>query len=229
MGIVHDDPEAFRMIIAVRSLLRTPAFLATALLSIGLSVGTAATAFGVIDAVRFRALPFRNGARLVLLSEVAADGGAKAAPTGACKIACDMPYITYDALRALKFTTLDAVAAYGAGLKTMDVNGDPVPVLANVVSENLFDLLGVRPILGRSIAAADNRVGAADVAVLSHDLWVTRFAADPGVIGRAVKFSEKPFTIVGVMPPGFEFETGAKLWIPAVPTLDPSKIGRAHV
>ena len=96
-------------------------------------MGTAATAFGVIDAVRFRALPFRDGSRLVLLSEVATGQGAPAG-SGACKIACDMPYITYDAIHTLSFRTLDVVAAYGAGIKTMDVHGDPVPVLADVVS-----------------------------------------------------------------------------------------------
>jgi putative ABC transport system permease protein len=216
------------VLVALRSLLRTPAFLATALLSIGLSVGTAATAFGVIDAVRFRALPFKNGDRLVLLSEVAVGDGARPTPARACKIACDMQYVTYDALRPLSFRTLDAVAAFTAGTKTMDVNGDPVPVLAGVVSENLFDLLDVRPILGRALTAADNHVGAVDVAVLSHDLWMTRFGGDPAVIGRAVRFSEKPFTIVGVMPPGFEFETGVKLWLPAAPTLDPSNRPSIH-
>jgi putative ABC transport system permease protein len=216
------------MRVALRSLLRSPAFLATALLSIGLSVGTAATAFGVIDAVRFRALPFKNGDRLVLLSEVASAPGAGAAGGRACTIACDMQYVTYAALRPLRFRTLDMVAAYGAGLKTMDVMGDPVPVLAGVASENLFALLDVRPMLGRGITAEDNRVGARDVAVLSHDLWMTRFGGDPSVIGRGVKFSEKVFTIVGVMPPGFDFETGVKLWIPAVPTLDPSNRPSIH-
>ncbi|MFI5233663.1 MAG: ADOP family duplicated permease [Gemmatimonadales bacterium] len=216
------------MRVAFRSLARTPAFLATALLTIGLSVGTAATAFGVIDAVRFRALPFKNGDRLVLLSEVASNPGARAAGGRPCTIACDMQYVTYAALRPLRFRTLDMVAAYGAGLKTMDVMGDPVPVLAGVVSENLFDLLDVRPLLGRGITAEDNRVGARDVAVLSHDLWMTRFGGEPSVIGRGVKFSEKVFTVVGVMPPGFEFETGVKLWIPAVPTLDPSNRPSIH-
>jgi putative ABC transport system permease protein len=216
------------VLVALRSLLRTPAFLVTALLSIGLSVGTAATAFGVIDAVRFRALPFKNGDRIVLLSEVASGDGARPTAARACAIACDMQYVTYDALRPLTFRTLDMVAAFTAGTKTMDVGGDPVPVLAGVVSENLFDLLGVQPMLGRAIVAADNHVGAQDVAVLSHDLWMTRFGGDPAVIGRAVRFSEKPFTIVGVMPPGFEFETGVKLWLPAAPTLDPSNRPSIH-
>lgn len=216
------------MIVALRSLRRSPAFLATALLSIGLSVGTAATAFGVLDAVRFRALPFKDGDRLVLLSEVATDPGTARAGVAACRIACDMQYITYDALRPLSFRTLDVVAGYTAGTKTLNVEGDPVPVLGGVVSENLFDLLGVKPMLGRAITAEDNRVGAADVAVISHDLWITRFGADPAVIGRAVKFSEKLFTVVGVMPPGFEFETGVKFWMPAVPTLDPSNRPSIH-
>ncbi len=216
------------MLVALRSLLRAPAFLATALLSIGLSVGTAATAFGVIDAVRFRALPFKNGERLVLLSEVAVDDGSHAVPASACRIACDMQYVTYDAIRPLKFRTLDVVAAYGSGLKTMDVNGDPVPVLGGVVSENLFDLLDVKPMIGRAFTAADNHVGAEDVAIISHDLWMTRFGGDPAVLGRPVKFSEKLFTVVGVMPPGFDFETGTKVWFPAAPTLDPSNKPSIH-
>jgi len=216
------------LLVALRSLCRTPAFLATALLSIGLSVGAAATAFGVIDAVRFRALPFKNGERLVLLSEVAADLPGRVAPAGSCKVVCDMPYITYDAMRLLSFRTLDVVAAYSSGIKTMDVNGDPVPVLSGVVSENLFDLLDVKPTLGRGFVAADNHVGAEDMAILSHDLWVTRFGADPTVLGRAVKFSDKLFTIIGVMQPGFEFETGVKLWMPAAPTLDPSNKPSIH-
>lgn len=215
------------MRVALRSLLRSPAFLATALLSIGLSVGVAATAFGVLDAVRFRALPFRNGDRLVVLSEVAADAGPYTASVNGCS-ACDMQYVTYAAMRPLQFRTLDMVAAYGAGLKVIDVMGDPVPVLGGVVSENLFDLLGVRPMLGRGLTAEDDRVGAKDVVVLSHDLWMTRFGGDPGVIGTGVKLSEKVFTIVGVMPPGFDFETGIKFWIPAVPTLDPSNRPSIH-
>lgn len=213
---------------AIRSLLRAPAFLATALLSIGLSVGTGATAFGVIDAVRFRALPFRDGDRLVLLQEISSADGAKAAAGAQCRIACDMQYVTYDAMRPLTFRTLDMIAAFTAGSKTMNVQGDPVPLLGGVVSDNLFDLLGVRPMLGRAILPADNHVGAEDVVVLSHDMWQTRFGGDPNVIGTAVKLSEKPFTIVGVMPPGFEFETGVKFWMPAVPTLDPSNRPSIH-
>lgn len=109
---------------AIRSLLRSPTFLATALLSIGLSVGTGATAFGVIDAVRFRALPFKNGDRLVLLQEVAVAEGAKPAPASQCRIACDMQYVTYDAMRPLTFHTLDAVAAFTSGSKTMAKPGN---------------------------------------------------------------------------------------------------------
>jgi putative ABC transport system permease protein len=182
----------------------------------------------VIDAVRFRALPFKNGDRLVVLTEVANDAAPGSQATGACGVACDMPYITYDALRHLSFRTMDLVAGFGAGLKVMDVQGDPVPVLSGVVSENLFSLLDVKPMIGRGINGDDNKVGARDVAVLSHDLWITRFGGDPGILGRAVKFSEKPFTIIGVMPPGFDFETGVKLWIPAVPTLDPSNKPSIH-
>jgi putative ABC transport system permease protein len=163
-----------------------------------------------------------------LLGEVAVDQGGSAAAAAACRVACDMRYESYAGIRPLSWRTLEQVAAFASGIKTMDVSGDPVPVLAGVASENLFDLLGVRPMLGRAFEKADNHVGAADVAILSHDLWMTRFGGDPSVLGRAVRFSEKPFTIIGVMPPGFDFERGVKLWIPESPTLDPSNRPSIH-
>ena len=164
-----------------------------------------------------------------MLSEVAAGDGAR--PDRGTRLQDCVRHAVRHlrcAAPTLVSCTLDMVAAFTAGTKTMDVNGDPVPVLAGVVSENLFDLLDIRPILGRALTAEDNHVGAVDVAVLGHDLWMTRFGGDPAVIGRAVRFSEKPFTIVGVMPPGFEFETGVKLWLPAAPTLDPSNRPSIH-
>src|SRR5579871_6258250 len=99
------------MLIALRSLLRTPAFFVTALLSIGLSVGVAETAFGVIDAVRFRALPFKDGDRLVVLTEsqYSRDGAPIASP---CRAPCDMQYVTYDVIRRVPFRSVDLIAAF---------------------------------------------------------------------------------------------------------------------
>ena len=87
-----------------------------------------------------------------------------------------------------------------------------------MVSGEWFDLLGVRPAVGRALAAEDNRVlGGHPVAVLSHGYWQRRFAGDPGVLGRTVKLNGAAFTIVGVAPPGFfgvSVGDTPDLWLP---------------
>ncbi len=106
--------------------------------------------------------------------------------------------------------TLDAVAGYVAGFKALNVTGDPTPVLTGVVSENLFDLLGVRPQFGRAFTSDDNRLGAERAVILSHELWTSQFGKDPGIVGRPIRLSENAYTVVGIMPSGFQFETGVK-------------------
>src|SRR6185503_8305512 len=91
-----------------------------------------------------------------------------------------------------------------------------------VVSPNAFDMLGVKPVIGRAFTAEDDRLGVPLTTVLSHQLWETQFVKDPGVIGTDVKLSDSHYTIVGVMPPGFRFEINSDFWLPPVPTLDPS-------
>src|SRR6185503_5717718 len=91
-----------------------------------------------------------------------------------------------------------------------------------VVSPNAFDMLGVKPVIGRAFTAEDDRLGVPLTTVLSHEIWETQFGKDPGVLGTDVKLSDSHYTVVGVMPPGFRFETNSQFWLPAVPTLDPS-------
>ena len=81
----------------------------------------------------------------------------------------------------------------------------------------MFRLLGIRPILGRDFDEADDRPNAPGVAVLSHMLWTTRYQSDPGVIGRGMVIDTRPHTIIGVMPPNFEFPENQRLWIPLEP------------
>ncbi|HJU66006.1 MAG TPA: ABC transporter permease, partial [Gemmatimonadaceae bacterium] len=208
--------------IALRSLGRSPGFLITAVLSLALGIGASAAAFSVIDAVRLRSLPFRDGDRLVLISELPVEirqesGG------GACRAACNVSYVAYDRwIRRHPFRSLDAVAAYTSGAKALGTGGEPLLVTGGVVSENLFPLMGVRPLLGRGFSADDNQVGAAPVVVLSHDLWSTHFGRDPGILGRTVKLSDTQYTVIGVMPAGFDHEVRSQFWLPVVPTLDPS-------
>ncbi|MEO7962617.1 MAG: ABC transporter permease, partial [Gemmatimonadaceae bacterium] len=94
--------------------------------------------------------------------------------------------------------------------------------MGGVLSPNLFSLLNVQPLHGRAFSAEDNKLGAAPVTVLSHALWTSQLGADPNIIGRVVKLSDTHYTVIGVMPPGFQFEVKSQFWLPIVPVLDPS-------
>ncbi|MEP7380388.1 MAG: ADOP family duplicated permease [Gemmatimonadota bacterium] len=217
------------MRLALRALLRTPGFTITALLSLALAIGASAAAFAVIDAVRFRALPFPDGDRLVVVSEVPIDDGALESPAGTassanrCRTACDVSYETFDqALRPRNFHSLDAVAAYTSGGKALATNGEPLLVTGGVVSPNLFALMNVQPLLGRAFSAEDNKLGAEPVTILSYALWTSQFGADPAMLGTVVKLSDTQYTVIGVMPAGFTHEVNSQFWLPVVPVLDPS-------
>jgi|tagenome__1003787_1003787.scaffolds.fasta_scaffold20979250_3 predicted permease len=206
--------------VAARSLARSPLFVVTTVLSLALGIGASAAAFAVLDAVRFRALPFPHGERLVTIQESPIAAGA---PAGACLATCDPSYETFaQVLRTHPFHSLDAVVGYTSGGKGLVLGDEIVPVLGGVVSPNAFALLNARPAIGRVLTAEDDRLGAPLAVVLGYGLWTSRFAADPGILGRQVKLSDSRYTVVGVMLPGFEFEAGAQFWLPVVPTLDPS-------
>jgi predicted permease len=206
--------------LAARSLSRSPVFVATTVLSLALGIGASAAAFSVLDAVRFRALPFPNGDRLVVIQEVPLSANGAAA---ACPIGCDPSYETFaQVLRDHSFHSLDAVAAFTSGAKGLVLGDEIVPILGGVVSPNVFPLLNARATLGRTFSVEDDRLGAQYTVVLSYPLWTGRFAQDPDILGKVVKLSDTRYTVIGVMPPGFEFESGSQFWLPVVPTLDPS-------
>lgn len=206
--------------LAARSLARNPLFVTTTVLSLALGIGASAAAFAVLDAVRFRALPFPHGERLVTIQEIPVTAGGAA---GACLATCDPSYETFaQVLRNHPFRSLDAVVGYTSGGKGLVLGDEIVPVLGGVVSPNAFALLNARPAIGRVLTSEDDRLGAPLAVVLGYGLWTSRFASDPAILGRQVKLSDSRYTVVGVMPPGFEFEAGAQFWLPVVPTLDPS-------
>ena len=204
---------------ALRSLRRSPLYASVVLGSLALGLGGAMAAFAILDSVRLRALPFPHGERLVTLAEVPEGGGA----AETCGARCDVSYTTFaDVLRRHDFRTLDAVIGFTSGGKVYMAGGEPLPVSGGVLTPEAFTLLGVAPALGRPLLPSDDQLGVPLVTLLSHDFWTNQFGADPGVLGRVIKLSDSQYTVVGVMPPGFDFETGSKFWLPAVPTLDPS-------
>ena len=198
--------------VAVRSLRRNPGFVIAAVVSLGLAIGAGIAGFGVLDAVRFRALPFPNASRLVLISEV---------PKGGCPNVCDVNYKTLALLRANGFKSIDALAGFTGGNKSLGTGTDQLDVVAAVVSGTVFDMLGVRPELGRVFGVDEDRLGASPTMVISHDLWATYFNSDPSVLGKSYVLSDEPYTVIGVMPPGFAFESRSQVWLAASRYLDP--------
>jgi putative ABC transport system permease protein len=175
--------------------------MAVATLAIGVGANTAI--FSIIDTILLRPLPFRNPNQLLRLYETEAAPG-------------EYPFAGPDLgdWRAQNHTFQD-MAMYGWPGDMNASDGGRADNVKGVQTEvNFFDLLGVRPLLGRTWAAGEGQPGKEHVAVLSYGLWQSRFAGDPHAVGRTIDLDARKYTIVGVMPPSFRFPSRAQLWIP---------------
>ncbi|MEW5928242.1 MAG: ABC transporter permease [Gemmatimonadota bacterium] len=120
--------------------------------------------------------------------------------------------------------TVESLGAYRTTTRNLIVPGGSVePVLLAEMTATGFGVAGVPPLLGRPLVESDEAAGAPPVAVLSHGLWRSRFGGDPGVVGREVRLGAAVHTVVGVMPEGFGFPLGQRLWVPL--QLDPAAYG----
>ena len=209
------------MKIAFRRIRKQPGFAASVIASISLAIGASAIAFSILDAVRLRALP--DSERLVILSEVPIEPDGSTPGGSRCQNGCSVSYVTYNqALAGREFRSIGSLAAFASGGKALTVGNDTQTVVGTVASPSLFAMLGAQPQIGRLFTAEENRLGVPPVALLSHGLWSSQFGQDPGIIGRPVQLSDTRYTVVGIMPRGFDFELGSQFWLPETPALDPS-------
>src|SRR6185295_1851010 len=148
----------------------------------------------VVDQVLLRPLPYPNGDDLVTIYEAGrmAPGHFSVSPAN-----------WLDWQRQSR--TFSGFAAWRTAAFTLTGVGEPLRVNAQLVSAEFFPLLGVSPLLGRTISAQDDRPNAPSVAILSYELWQRRFAGDANTIGRIVQLSDRPVEVIGVMPAGFRF------------------------
>ncbi len=193
---------------AIRRLARAPGFTAAAILSLALGIGANTAIFSIVDTVLFRDMPARSPSELVEL--YTRDSGGYEFST-----------FSYPDLRDVRdeATVFDDVAArYPAMVSLANADGTSDILWGEVVTPNLFDLLGVGPAMGRTLHAdADAVTGASPVAVISHRTWERRFGGDPGVVGRTLRLNGRAITVVGVMPEGFTGQFPAfqmDLWLP---------------
>ena len=186
---------------AVRRLLKTPAFTAVALLTLALGIGANTAIFSVVHAVLLKPLPYADPERIVGIFHLS--DGQRSTMSG--------PNF-YDVKTRAK--TLQDVAAYSRTRVILTGQGEPVRLDSAEVSASMFDLLGVRPALGRTFHADENQAGRTVVAILSHSLWEQRFGGDRNIVGKRITLDGVVHEVVGVMPETFSFPAGRALWTP---------------
>ena len=175
----------------LRGLRRSPAFTAAAVVTLALGIGVNSGIFSVVNAVLFRDLPAPEADELVSISQ---------SVQGVPELAAQEAFSTseYFAYRD-RAQTLSGVAAFGNARGAATLGGDvPRKVLGALVSCNYFAVLQQPPALGRAFASHECAPGADLVVILSHDLWRTAFAADPGIVGRTIQLNRQPVTVAGV-------------------------------
>ncbi|HEX3745231.1 MAG TPA: ABC transporter permease [Bryobacteraceae bacterium] len=187
-----------------RGLLRTPAFSLLAILTLALGIGANTAIFSVVNAVLLNPLSYRDPGRLVTILH---DGVAPVAPAN---------YVDWrDQSRS--FESMAAAEYWTPNLTGVD---SPENLTGLHVTANLFPLLGIAPLMGRTFLPGEDRSGSEHEVVLSYRLWQRRFQGDPQVLGKPVLLNGEGYTVVGVMPATFQFApfwaTHAELWAPIV-------------
>lgn len=199
----------------LRSLTKSSAFTAVALLTVAIGIGANTAIFSVVSAVLLNPQPYPNAERIVRVRE---EFPMLRGMSGAS-------IMTVDTLENWRdeAETLDALAGYRPASVTLTGAGEPVRLRGAEVSADMFRLLRVTPIVGRVFERLEERPGANHVVVLSHTGWQQRFGGDPDIVGRPIRLDDNPHTVVGVMPQGFYFpDRETELWTPLV-TMVPNR------
>jgi putative ABC transport system permease protein len=197
--------------IAARTLIRQPAFLALAVLTLGVGVGATAAVFSAVRAVILRPLPFPAQHQLIAVTTISLDRpgrGADSSPPDVVDWASQQR-----TLASLAAFTADALAISGPQAAAEQVPGA-------TVTGAFFDVLGVAAARGRTLDENDARLGAAPVVVISDRLWHRRFAGNPAIVGTAIVVDGVARDVVGVLAPGLTYPLGAEAWVPLSFTAD---------
>jgi putative ABC transport system permease protein len=201
---------------ALRQLRRNPGFSIIAVAALGLGIGANTAIFSVVNAVLLRPLPYRAPDRLVQIWErnEKLDVGMPLLPTSAAN------FVDWRA-QSTSFEGLGAFRYVGLALRG---DGAPTRMWGGAVSPALLSLLGVSPVLGRTFLPEEERPGRDNVVLLGYDLWRQRYHRDPDVVNRQLTLNGRSYTIIGVMPAGFQFplpsffpiltKARAELWVP---------------
>ncbi|MDQ3995983.1 MAG: ABC transporter permease [Gemmatimonadota bacterium] len=187
---------------AARSFTRRPSFTLAVVLTLAVGIGANSAIFSVVNGVLLRPLPYAAQDRLATVFGRYVESGRTS-----------FSYPDFNDLRE-QATSFERIAAYGSSGVTLTGVDEPERLQNGLTVGDLFGVLGVRPLLGRTFRPEDEKYGSHRVAILSHRLWTRRFAGDPNVVGRVMNLSGNPYVVVGVAPPTMRVPSSADLWIP---------------
>jgi predicted permease len=200
---------------AIRMLTKNPGFSFVAILSLALGIGANTTIFTVVNAILLNPLPVKNVSRVVELDTV--DTKTRVTAANADKLG--MSYLNFQdyARQSQIFSAISCVV--GPLPVTWSGGAEPRQLQGQMVSASYFDLLGLRPAIGRFfLSDEDTKPGGNNVAVLSYSLWTNKFGANPNIAGQILTLNAAPYTVIGVAPPGFKgtftFINAEEIWIP---------------
>jgi putative ABC transport system permease protein len=189
-----------------RQLANKPGFTLIAILTLALGTGANTAIFSVVNAVLLKPLPFPEAERLVMVWE---DQSAIGFPRND---AAPANYVDWKSGQA----TFEDMATLDWRSLNLTGDGEPERIAVYGVSANLFPMLGVQPARGRNFSEAEDQPGAARVVILSHGLWQRRYGGDPDIVNRDILLNNETYTVIGVMPKGFQFlQNYIGLWVPA--------------
>src|SRR5262245_42387923 len=195
-----------------RSLFKQPTFTIVAVITLALGVGANTAIFSVVHAVLLQSLPYRDADRLVMVWETR-----RSNPSGQNVINMGNFFDWKQQNRVF-----EDMAAFGGASVNLTGDGEPEKIPSQIATTNLFNILGVYPIMGRTFAPEEGKPGQPGVAVISFGLWQRRFGGDPQIIGRKLNLSGAETTVIGVMPAGFNWHVNygpittkmAEVWSP---------------
>jgi putative ABC transport system permease protein len=193
---------------ASRLVVRRPKFFAITVLVLSLGIVVSTALFSVMYGVLLKPLPFRKQDRLVVMWKADREDASHVGELS-------YPEFKDWERQSNAFSTMAAMPTTVYGYEVEHTGyGNPLELVRTPVSARFFDVLGVHTALGCTFTASEDRVGAQPTVVLSHALWADEFQSDLPLIGRPIRLSGEGYTVIGVMPAGFDFPSGTQLWTP---------------
>jgi putative ABC transport system permease protein len=190
----------------LRMLGKSPGFTVIAVITLTLGIGATAAIFSVVDAVLLRSLPYRDAERLVSVFEDLSDVGFPRNTPAAGN---------YAEWKKQKEIFEDVAAMTEGDYNLTGREGEPEKLGGVAATQNLFSVLGTKPILGRVFAPEEDRPGAENVVLISYRLWKRRFGGDPKLVGQTILLNNQKYSVLGVMPAGFSFPArNIDIWTP---------------